>query len=150
MPASRDKIPVPLPSSNINHPCPSPRMNKKNRPGTHPNYDMGMDRDAIRSLSAPPTPCILTRKTVFLEVGRVVDGLWCLSRCPQALPFALPSVFRPLAFSLLARFSRSSTLTKSLEQANSPQNCKNSAELAGVIACERRLISGRRFSSHET
>ena len=98
MPASRDKIPVPLPSSNINHPCPSPRMNKKNRPGTHPNYDMGMDRDAKRSLSVPPTPCILTRKTVFLEVGGVVDGLWCLSRCPQALPLRSSQFFSPARF----------------------------------------------------
>ena len=63
--------------------------------------------------------------------------------------FALPSFFRPLAFSLLTRFSRSSTLSKSLEQANSPKNCKNSVELAGVIACERTLISGCSFSSPE-
>ena len=50
---------------------------------------------------------ILARETVFLEVGRVVGGLRYLKRCLQELTFSLPTVFRSLAFSLLARSFRS-------------------------------------------
>ena len=59
---------------------------------------------------------ILTRETVFLEVGRVVGGLRYLKRCSQELTFSLPAVFRSLAFSLLARSFRSPELTESQAQ----------------------------------
>ena len=57
---------------------------------------------------------ILTRQTVFREVG----GLRYLKRCLETLPVSLPAVFRLFAISLLACFFRSSALTESLTQAN--------------------------------
>ena len=46
---------------------------------------------------------ILTREPVFLEVGLVVDGLTCVKRCLQTLPFYLPAGFCSIAFSLFTR-----------------------------------------------
>ena len=60
-----------------------------------------------------PSPHILVRETVFLEVG----GLRHLKRCLQVLSISLAAVFRSLTFLLLARFLRSSALTESMAQA---------------------------------
>ena len=46
---------------------------------------------------------ILTRETVFLEVGRVVGGLRYLKRCLQELTFSLPAVFARFLFRPSAR-----------------------------------------------
>ena len=46
---------------------------------------------------------ILTREPVFLEVGLVVDGLTCVKRCLQTLPFYLPAGFCSIAFSPFTR-----------------------------------------------
>ena len=106
----------PPPSSSINHPSSSPRM-KKNRPGTHPNYNMGMNRDAIRSLSVPPTRCILTFNLLpFWHEKRLFRKWadWEYEKMPTDSPLLSSRRFRPFAILLLARLFRSSALTESL------------------------------------
>ena len=83
---------------------------------------------------------ILTRETVFLEVGRVVGGLRYLKRCLQELTFSLPAVLRSLAFSLLARSFRSPALTESQAQVSTGTPHDNLTECYLCHAIRQALV----------
>ena len=83
---------------------------------------------------------ILTRETVFLEVGRVVGGLRYLKRCLQELTFSLPAVLRMLAFSLVAPSFRSPALTESQAQVSTGTPHDNLTECYLCHAIRQALV----------